>query len=73
MKALPPEHATNGCLFMGLTNFYQRFIIQFTTMAIPLYLLTQKAAPLKRNEECAMIFQHMIEEIASKPILRSPN
>lgn len=47
MREFPPTIAIEASSFMGLTNFYKRFIYQLGTIAISLYELTQKAIPFR--------------------------
>jgi hypothetical protein len=55
--------------FLGFTNFYQRFIKDFTKLARPLNNLTKKDASWTWNGSQRQAFQALKETFSRKPIL----
>ena len=45
-----PKNVTEVQSFMGIVNFYYRFILEFSHVASPLYHLTKKAEPWQWTE-----------------------
>ena len=59
--------------FLGLANFYRRFIKDFAKIARPLTSLTCKDMPWKWEEEQETAFRTLKEAFTSAPILQLPN
>ena len=59
--------------FLGLANFYRRFIRDFAKIAKPLTLLTCKDVPWKWGEEQQQAFQLLKDTFTSAPVLQLPN
>eukprot|EP00731_Ephydatia_muelleri_P031255 Em0022g769a len=59
--------------FLGLTNYYRRFIKGYSSIAEPLHKLTRKTeGGFKWNSECQNAFQHLKHLLVSPPILAYP-
>eukprot|EP00731_Ephydatia_muelleri_P028340 Em0019g1213a len=59
--------------FLGLTNYYRRFIKGYSSIAEPLHTLTRKTeGGFKWNSECQNAFQHLKHLLVSPPILAYP-
>ncbi|CAH1257446.1 GIN1 [Branchiostoma lanceolatum] len=59
--------------FLGLANYYRRFIKDFSKKAKPLTLLTRKHARFTWTEECANAFSELKQHLVSAPILAYPD
>ena len=59
--------------FLGLANFYRRFIKDFAKIARPLTILTCKDKPWQWNEEQQLAFDRLKEAFTTAPILQLPN
>ncbi|MCF6786108.1 hypothetical protein, partial [Corynebacterium parakroppenstedtii] len=55
--------------FLGLADYYQRFVNGFSFIAAPTTKLTQKKAMFVWSSECERSFQIMKEMLVSAPIL----
>jgi hypothetical protein len=58
--------------FLGLANYYRRFIKDFATICRPLHKLTEKSAPFKWTDECQYAFQTLRNKLVSPPVLVFP-
>ena len=68
-----PQSAQEVQRFLGLANYYRRFIKDFTTMAKPLHRLTEKGAAFSWAPECENSFNSLKTQLTSAPILTLPN
>lgn len=59
--------------FLGLTNFYRRFIKDFAKVARPLTILTCKDVQWKWEEQQEKAFQGLKDAFTTAPILQIPN
>jgi hypothetical protein len=55
--------------FLGLANFYRRFIKDFSMIATPLHKLTRKDQPWEWKEEQQIAFDILKKKFTKKPIL----
>ena len=55
--------------FLGLTGYYRKFIPGFSSIAMPLLQLTQKAAQFNWTHACEQVFQRLKHLLCSAPIL----
>ena len=62
----PPQTVTEVRAFLGLANYYRRFVKDFAKVAQPLTQLTKKHHPFKWTVECETAF-HSIKGILSGP------
>ena len=60
-------------LFLGFTNFYQRFIEGFSHIAHPLFDLTKAESVFKWSIEEKLAFDTLKDKITSAPILALPD
>ena len=51
-----PEKSTEVKRFLGLASYYRRFIPDFSTIAKPLYKLTEAKAEFAQNEKTLKAF-----------------
>ncbi|GJR25238.1 putative reverse transcriptase domain-containing protein [Tanacetum coccineum] len=68
----PPKTPTEIRSFLGLTRYYRRFIINFSKIAKPLTLLTQKDKKLKWGDEQENAFQTLNDMLCDASILALP-
>ena len=59
--------------FLGLANYYRRFVKGFSYIANPLNALTKKHAPFVWTVTCADAFDKLKRALVSAPILAYPN
>jgi hypothetical protein len=59
--------------FLGLANYYRRFVKDFATIASPLHKLTQKQSQFDWTEECQRSFEQLKTKLTSAPLLVFPN
>ena len=69
-----PTNVTQLCQFLGLGNYYHRYIQHFADISAPLNALTQKCVQFQWNNECADAFTTYIEKSLNQkpPILAYP-
>ena len=59
--------------FLGLVEYYRKFIKGFAKIAKPLILLTRQQVKFEWTPEHHTIFFHLKEAIVQAPILHYPN
>ena len=59
--------------FLGLSNYYRRFVEGFSKIASPLNRLTRKDVVFSWSPECQSAFQTLKDRLCSPPILSYPN
>ena len=59
--------------FLGLVNFYHRFIPKCTALSGPLLKLLKREIPFQWSKECQDSFERLKEALISSPILILPN
>ncbi|ESK83606.1 hypothetical protein Moror_12045 [Moniliophthora roreri MCA 2997] len=59
--------------FTGFTNFYRKFIGNYSAIAKPLYNLTKKGVPFQWTATCEQAFQTLKRRFQREPILRMPD
>ena len=75
LKTWPkPASVTDIRSFLGLLQFFRRFIPDFAKIASPLTDLTKKGSGVhKWNEECDKSFQKLKDAITTAPVLVAPD
>ena len=58
--------------FLGLANYYHRFIKDFASIARPLHRLTEKTATFKWTTECEAAFSDLKDKLTTAPVLEHP-
>lgn len=58
--------------FLGLTNYYARFVPRYREIARPLYRLTRKNMPFIWTTECQMAFEKLKQILQSTQVLAYP-
>ena len=59
--------------FIGLANYFRRFIRQFAEIAHPLYALTKNGAPFKWGEEQLAAFIGLRDALTTAPVVVAPD
>ena len=59
--------------FLGLANYYKRFVPQFSEVAGPLTSLTEKNTPFIWREECEESFHCLKSALTEAPVLAYPS
>lgn len=67
-----PRNVTDVQSFLGLANYYRRFIRAFSGIATPLTSLTRKDNPFHWDEEQETAFAALKAALASAPVLAPP-
>ena len=59
--------------FLGLANYYRRFVEDFAKIAKPLYRLTEKTVKYEWTSECQAAFNELRQRLVSAPVLTFPD
>ncbi|GJR68777.1 putative reverse transcriptase domain-containing protein [Tanacetum coccineum] len=70
---MTPESPTEIRLFLGLVGYYRRFIENFSKIAKPLTLLTQKNKAYVWGDKQDEAFQILKEKLCNAPVLALPD
>jgi transposase InsO family protein len=73
VKFKTPSSLTDVRSFMGLVNYYHRFVNNLGTIAAPLYGLMKKNVTFYWSEACEKAFQQIKSILVTSPILRYPD
>lgn len=69
-----PKSITELRSFLGLVQFFRRFIKDFSKTAAPLTNLTRKYSNISSwNDECNSAFQSLKETLVNAPVMRAPD
>ena len=68
-----PKDVTYVRKFLGLKNYYRRFIQDYSSITGPLRALIQKDSPLVWTPKCEAAFITLKSKLVSPPILRYPD
>ena len=64
-----PHKVKNIQSFLSFTNFYRRFIFNYSDIVVPLTRLTWKDAPWNFSKDCRCFFNRLKEAFTTAPIL----
>ena len=74
MQAPSPGCITQLRSFLGLANYYRRFIKDYALITAPLYaMLSEKEKRIHWTEDCKSSFNKLKSELATAPILAYPD
>ena len=65
----PPTNVKQLQQFLGLCNYYRKFIEGFATITAPLYQLTKKETIWNWTKECQKAYDTLIHKLTTAPIL----
>ncbi|GJS07261.1 putative reverse transcriptase domain-containing protein [Tanacetum coccineum] len=68
-----PRTPTEFRSFLGLVGYYRRFIENFSKIAKPLTILTQKSKTFDWGEEQELAFQTLKDKLCNAPVLALPD
>ena len=68
-----PSDATQLRSFLGLSNYFRKFIYNYAGICIPLYKNCQKDKPFVWTAECDKAFQKLKDALTAPPILTIPD
>jgi hypothetical protein len=68
----PPENVKEVRSFLGLANFYRKFINNFSEIVTPLTRLTKKNVPFIWDDSCIEALRRIKEAIAEDVVLQYP-
>lgn len=68
-----PKNTKSLKSFLGLSNYYRRFVRDFAKIASPLNALTRKSVRFQWTQECQQAFDTLKKALISAPILAYPN
>ena len=68
-----PKNVTDVRSFIGLLNYYRRFIKNFSHIATPLIELTKKEVDFIWNDERQSAFESLKQALMDAPLLRMPD
>ena len=69
----PPTDVGTVRSFVGLVQYFKRFIKDLSTILVPMTNLTKKNAVFSWNEECETSFQKVKTLLSSAPVLAMPD
>ena len=73
LKLPSPKNQKDVRSFLGYAGYYQRFIENFSKIALPLFKLLVKDVEFFWNSNCQIAFQILKEKLSTTPILRGPD
>ena len=59
--------------FLGLTNYFRKFVQGYATRCCPLTNLTRKSIPFVWTAECNAAFNGLEQDLTTAPVLASPD
>ena len=68
-----PKNVSQLKSFMGLANYYHKFIRGFAIISRPLYALQRKDVPFEWTPQCVAAFETLKNALLSSPCLYAPN
>lgn len=73
LKAKPPGCVSQLRSFLGLTNYYRRFIDRYAEIAAPLYAaISGVDKPMQWTDNCQNSFQELKNKLCNAPVLDFP-
>ena len=68
-----PKSVKDVQQFLGMANYYRRFIEKFAETARPLHDLTQKDKKWDWNEKAKLVFETLKNKFTTAPLLAVPD
>ena len=73
MERKPPKDRKQVQEFLGLPNYYRRFIHKFADITYPIANLLKKDVPFNWDNECQSAFELLKKKVTEAPILQQPD
>jgi len=74
IKKMPPPHDVKSVQqFMGLANYYRKFVPHFSNLAKPIVALTRKDAEFRWTDHHQKCFEMIKEMLCDAPVLKYPD
>ncbi len=70
---VPPTDVTGVRSFLGLCNYYRKFVKSYAEIAAPLTNLTRKGVPFHWSSDCQAAFDLLKKRLTEAPILAYPS
>jgi hypothetical protein len=71
--ALPPSNISEVRSFLGLANYYRRFLPNMASISAPLTMLTRKGISFDWSLDCQEAFESIKGMLTKAPLLRYPD
>jgi hypothetical protein len=68
-----PKTAHDVRSFLGLTQYFRRFIKDYSLVAAPLQALLQKKSTCQWNDQCQQAFERLKQALLTAPVLSMPD
>jgi hypothetical protein len=68
-----PKNVHNVCSFLGLVNYFRKFIEHYAKIAVPLIDLTRKSHQWDWTGRCQDAFELLKQKLTEASLLRTPN
>ena len=68
----PPHNMKEVQSFLGMTNYYRRFIRNYSELVRPLINLTKKGVPFHWDDTCQQVFEKVKVLLVHPPIMAHP-
>jgi transposase InsO family protein len=68
-----PENVTQVKSFLGLANYYHKFLKGFSVIARPLYALLKKGVEFNWSQACQLAFETLKAALCNAPCLHAPD
>jgi hypothetical protein len=68
-----PKNVKELRSFLGMCNYYRRFIENYSEHAVPLNRLLRKEVEFVFHEECEIAFNRLKQMLSNSPVLASPD
>ena len=69
----PPMKVTELRSFLGLTNYYQCFIQNYSNITVPLTDMLKKEKPREWTDQCQKAFDRLKQAMTEEPVLVLPD
>ena len=73
MERKPPTNRKQVQEFLGLPNYYRRFINNFADITYPIAKLLKKDVPFDWDKDCSDSFELLKEKVTEAPVLQQPD
>ena len=67
-----PENVKQVRSFLGLANYYRRYVARFSKIAAPMTKLTKKNVPFKWTSDQTESFEALKDALTTAPVLKNP-